>query len=351
MPSIDSCLRACSRLAAWMGALALGLSAQAHAQTLIADMSAGPPSGAYAFASTTPRTFADLIRNPGQGEPAQPVGHLFLPPGEGKVGAVIFVPGSGGIYSAMLDYWPKQFNAAGIALFSLDLFGPRGVKSTAEDQSQVPFAADTADAFAALKLLATHPRIDRNRIAVMGASRGGITAWRSAAQRLITAQNLPDGLRFAAHIPMYAGGCVGSFRLAVRPGVFGKAPMFWVHGDADDYTPIGPCSDYAALIGQAGTPTEFLTLEGARHKFDADGRGRIQVRGAQRTLAGCPIQLDIDTLVFSNRFTGERLSAEALENVRKSACSAVGASVESNVAARDNAAKGILAFLARVYAR
>lgn len=76
--------------------------------------------------------------------------------------------GSGGIYSAMLGYWPEQFNAAGYAVLSVDSFGPRGVKSTATDQSQVPFAADVADAFAALKLLASHPRIDAGRIAIMG---------------------------------------------------------------------------------------------------------------------------------------------------------------------------------------
>ena len=53
------------------------------------------------------------------------------------------------------------------ALFSIDSFGPRGVKSTAEDQSLVPFAADVADAFAALRLMATHPRVDPQRIAIM----------------------------------------------------------------------------------------------------------------------------------------------------------------------------------------
>ncbi len=111
------------------------------------------------------------------------VGHLFLPPGNEKVPAVVLVHGSGGIYKALLDYWPQQFNAAGIAVFTLDMFGPRGVQSTAEDQSQVPFAADVADAFAALRVLATHPRIDPRRIAVMGFSRGGIATLRASVER------------------------------------------------------------------------------------------------------------------------------------------------------------------------
>jgi dienelactone hydrolase len=208
----------------------------AMAQTAVADFKAGPGNGEYGFASWTPKTLPELMRGQGSAEAQNVTGHLFLPPGETKVPAVLLVHGSGGLYSAMLDYWPKAFNAAGIAVFAMDSFGPRGVKSTADDQSQVPFTADTADAFAALKLLATHPRIDAQRIAVMGLSRGGITVQRSAVERIVASQKLPDGLRFAAHIPVYSGGCVGAFRLRVKPGVFAKAPQLWLHGSADDYT-------------------------------------------------------------------------------------------------------------------
>ncbi len=352
-------LRACMVRPAVSCALALPVLAcllaaptsQAQAPTLVSDFSAGPPTGVYAFASSTPRSLPELLRGPGNGEPAQPLGHLFLPAGDGKVGAVIFVPGSGGIYGAMLDYWPRQFNAAGIAVLSLDMFGPRGVKSTAEDQSQVPFAADTADAFAALRLLATHPRIDPRRIAVLGTSRGGITAFRSAAEKVIASQKLPDGLRFAAHIQMYAGGCVGAFRLIANPGVFGKRPMLWVHGDADDYAQMAPCKEYAAQIEQAGTPTEFVVIEGARHKFDADGLRLTQVRGAQRTLADCPLQFDIDAMAYSDRTSGTRLNGAAVQELTRSRCSAIGASGQGSAAARDTAAKAIVAFLSRVYAQ
>ena len=151
------------------------------------------------------------------------------------------------MYKRQLDYWPKQFNAVDMAVFTLDMFGPRGVKSTAEDQSQVPFAADTADAFAALKILATHPRIDSQHIAIMGFSRGGIATLRVAVEKIIASQKLPDGLRFAAVIPTYSGGCNGIFRLVVKPGVFSKAPMLFIHGDADDYTSIGPCQDLSLI--------------------------------------------------------------------------------------------------------
>lgn len=325
------------------------LGGAALAQKAVTSFSDGPPNGQYKFASSTPKTLPDLLKGDAQGERTDVVGHLFLPKGAEKVPAVILMHGSGGIYGAMTDYWPKQFNAAGIAVFSMDSFGPRGVKSTAEDQSQVPPAADVADVFAALKLLATHPRIDPKRIAIMGFSRGGMTTWRAAAERIVVSQKLPDGLRFAAHIPVYSGGCAGLFRLMVKPGTFSKAPMLWIHGDADDYTPIGPCQEYAEKIGKAGTPVEFAVIKGARHKFDADGLKRTQIAGAQTSQPNCPIEVDIDIMAVFDRTTGQRLQGEAYQAMLKK-CAGRGASVEGNTAARDTAAKAAVAFLRKVFA-
>ena len=334
-----------------LGLLAGLASVPSWSQDLLADMSAAPPTGKYSFVSSTPKSLPELLRGPGQGEPANVVGHLFLPaePAAGKLGAVILVHGSGGIYDAMLDYWPKRFNAAGLAVLSLDSLGPRGVKSTAEDQSQVPFAADTADAFAALRVLSTHPRVDPGRIAVMGFSRGGITAWRSAINRVIVSQKLPGDLRFAAHVPVYAGGCVGIFRVTPKAGVFSTAPMLWVHGDADDYTPIGPCRDYAEKIGQTGTPVTFTAIPGAQHKFDMDDTRKVTIRGAQRTLEDCPLETDVDAMAVIDRKTGQRLAGEAIAAMQKS-CAATGASVQGDRAARDKAAEAITAFLTKALA-
>lgn len=326
--------------------------AVATAQDIVADFAAGQPTGIYSFASSTPKTFGALLRGDAPGD-VNIVGHLFLPSGneKEKIPAVVMMHGSSGIYRAMLDYWPKQLNGAGYAVLSVDSFGPRGVKSTAEDQSQVPFGADIADAFAALKLMASHPRIDAGRIAIMGFSRGGITAWRTAVERVIAARKLPDGLRFAAHVPVYAGGCVGAFRLIVKPGVFSKAPMLWMHGDADDYTSMAACRDYAEQIGKAGTPVEFVVIEGARHKFDSDDTKRVTLRSAQKTLEGCSVEVDIETLAAYDRFTGQRLQGEGYQSVLKKSCNALGATTEGNRAARDKAAQATLTFLRKVFTR
>jgi dienelactone hydrolase len=323
--------------------------APVRSQDVVADFAAGQQNGRYAFASWTPKTLPELIKGDSQTQPVNILGNLFLPSSGEKVPAVVLMHGSGGIYQAMLDFWPKQFNAAGIAVLSVDSFSPRGVHSTAEDQSLVPFAADSADAFAALKLLASHPRIDPKRIAIMGFSRGGITTWRTAVERIIRSQKQLDGLRFAAHIPVYSGGCVGAFRLIAKPGVFSTAPMLWIHGDADDYTPIGPCRDYAERIGKAGTPVELVTIEGARHKFDSDDLKQYYGRSLQKTKEDCPIEIDINDFAAYHRVTGQRLQGDAYQAASR-ACGTRGATVEGNTKAREKAAQTAVSFLRKVFA-
>jgi dienelactone hydrolase len=335
------------RTAALAAAAFVVCASSAFAQKAVTSFDAAAANGAYKFASATPQTLGDLAKGV-PGKPAEIVGHLFLPKGDGKVPAVILVHGSGGIYSAMTDYWPKTFNAAGIAVFSLDTFGPRGVKSTAEDQTLVPFSADINDAFAALKLLSTHPRVDAKRIAVMGFSRGGTTAWRAGVERVNAWMKMPDGLRFAAHIPVYAGGCSGLLRFAPKAGVFGKAPMLWIHGEADDYTPIGPCREYSAEIGKLGTPVEFVALKGAHHKFDQDDTRLLKNANLLTTIPNCPYEFDVETFAIVDRTNGQRIAADQIQ-AATAKCRGKGASVQGNKAARDEAAKAAVAFLRKVF--
>lgn len=348
LPPVLAPVRRVAAIVAFASA-AIGPIAAAQSPEVVADFASGPGSGRYAFASSTPKGLPELLAGTAPND-VTIVGQLFLPPGTGKAPAVLLIHGSGGMYSALLDYWPKKLNAAGIAVFAIDMFGPRGVQSTADDQSAVPFTADVADAFASLRLLATHPRLDAKRIAVMGFSRGGAAAWRTGLVRVIASQKLPEGLRFAAHVPVYTGGCTGLLRVVVKPGVFAKEPMLFIHGEADDYTPIAPCRAFADEIRNAGTPVEFVAIPGAMHKFDQDDLRRTFIRGAVRSKAECPLEFDIDTLYAYDRSTGQRLQGDAFRDMLRS-CSATGANVEGNHAARDQAADAALAFLAKAFTR
>lgn len=313
----------------------------------VADFRSGPGNGLYSYASSTPATVMDLIQTSRPRTAATAQGQLVLPasaPADARLPAVVLVHGSGGVYPEELSYWAKLLNEQGIAAFVIDVFSPRGVKSTGEDQSQVPFAADTADAFAALGMLASHPRIDPQRIAVMGFSRGGITAVRSGVLPIIKGA-APAGLRFAAHVALYSGGCSGVLAVTAKPGAFSPEPMLFVHGEADDYAYISDCRSYAQRIAAAGTPTEFVALPGVRHKFDVDSSRRINLPSNTKTKEGCPLEYDIVDVKMRDRRSGEALTLAKMKEVERELCSAKGASMEGDQKARDTAGKAVIAFL------
>jgi dienelactone hydrolase len=326
------------------------LLAVGTAQTAVAanDFSTGPGNGHHSFASTTPATVVDLI-NSQRPRPAVTIsGELLLPAGPAKVPVVVLMHGSGGVYPELSSFWAKHFNDAGIGAFIVDVFGPRGVRSTVEDQGQVPFAADTADAFAALGLLATHPRIDARRVAVMGFSRGAMTAIRSAAVRIADGSAALPGQRFAAHIGVYSGGCAGGLAVTAKPGVFSGAPMLFLHGDADDYTYASDCRAYADRLRAAGTAVDFVLLPGARHKFDADNPQRIYLRTAVKTREGCPLEFDLQDMAYRDRRSGEALPFDRGQAMlRGELCTDRGASVEGDRKARDAAAAAVIEFLTK----
>jgi dienelactone hydrolase len=329
----------------------LGSAARSQNATTVADFQGAPGNGVYNYASSTPATVMDLMQSNRPRPAATARGELVLPApmaADAKLPAVVLVHGSGGVYPEEVSFWAKRFNEQGIAAFVIDVFGPRGVKSTGEDQSLVPFTADTADAFAALGLLATHPRIDAKRIAVMGFSRGGTTALRSAVVRIANG-SATSTARFAAHLAIYSGGCAGSLSVTPKAGVFGPAPILFVHGDADDYTYLSDCRAYAERIAAAGTPTEVVALPGARHKFDADDLKRVFVRNNPKVKEGCPLEFDVIDLTMRDRRSGEALSTDTAQALGRELCVDKGATLEGNRGAREAAGKAVSVFLAKVF--
>src|SRR6266404_2261750 len=149
-------------------------------------------------------TDSDLLAGR-DGKPVSITGKLRVPKAANdKLPAVILLHGLGGIGGAgsTIDEWSKELNQLRIATFAIDSFAGRGIVSTVMDQTQLGRLNMVSDAYRALDLLAKDPRIDSNRIAVIGFSRGGQSALYSAMNRF--SGKLGNKLRFAAHVVFYA---------------------------------------------------------------------------------------------------------------------------------------------------
>jgi dienelactone hydrolase len=188
-----------------------------------------------------------------------------------KVPAVVLSHGSGGISPAAYDGWRPAFNRAGIALFVVDSFKPRGVDSTVSDQGRVTFPSQIADALNALRVLANHPQIDRTRIFIIGMSRGGgvafDTAWPTWQRPVDT-----NGAQFAGHIALYPSGCDVRFRTDDREKM--TAPVFMALADVnnEDWQNGNNCIKYAEELARKGNPIVYKEYKGTYHGFDTNNR-------------------------------------------------------------------------------
>lgn len=201
-----------------------------------------------------------------RGEPGKPVvvaGELRIPrPGTDKLPAVIVAHASGGI-NAGIDRWAQELNTIGVAVFLVDSFSGRGISSVPPDPSNDSVMWMIVDAYRALGMLAQHPRIDSQRIAIMGWSTGGPVAIYTSMERFWRAYG-PPNVQFAAHIGFY-GSCAVVYRDEEK--VTGK-PIRIFHGTDDDLELIGPCRAYVARLKKGGADVALNEYPGVQHGYD-----------------------------------------------------------------------------------
>lgn len=197
------------------------------------------------------------------GKPATIAGVLRIPrPGTERLPAVILLHGSSGV-GGNVDYWQQQFNGMGVATFVLDYFSGRGIENTNADQSKLGPLTEIIDVYRSLALLAAHPRIDANRIAVMGFSRGGRVALYSSLTRF-QRMYAPQGASFAAYIAFYP---ICNTRYLEDEAVSDR-PIRLFHGTADDYVSVVPCRAYVERLRKAGKDVQLTEYADAHHVFD-----------------------------------------------------------------------------------
>jgi dienelactone hydrolase len=189
-------------------------------------------------------------------------GALRIPTGQGRLPVVVLQHGSGGM-AANVEMWSRELNALGVSTLALDGFTGRGLTSVNTDQALLGRLNFVLDIYRALDELAKHPRVDPQRIALMGFSRGGQAALYASLKRFHKMWNR-SGIELAAYIPFYpdcATTFVADTEVADRPiRIFG--------GTQDDYNPIALCKAYVARLKAAGRDVQVTEYPSASHAFD-----------------------------------------------------------------------------------
>ncbi len=204
-----------------------------------------------------------------RGKQATIIAELQLPRGTGKVPAMIIHHGSGGVAAEREGRYAREMVNVGVAALVIDSFKGRGIVSTVKDQSAVSAQEMADDAFAALRLLASHPRIASDRVGILGFSKGATAALLTALERRAK-RALPDGLRFAVHVSLYPS-CDSHY---YRPKSTGS-PIYLLLGGADTYAGVGPCQEYATALKAEGAAIDVTVYPGAPHGFDMERSYRV----------------------------------------------------------------------------
>ncbi len=306
-----------------------------------ADLSGGE-AGPIAFATTSPYDFPEMIA--GTAEPAEIYGRLVMPEGTGPVrGAAILSHGSGGV-GGRQERMAERLAEAGIAAFVVDHFGPREIGSTVRDQLRLTAQGMLADAMAAKRLLASHPRIPADRIGIIGWSKGAITAVLGAVDRLAGyAAGGPERFAFAVAYYPFCGFDLGDEALAT--------PLLMLLGGADDWTPAAPCAALAESWAGAGHAAEAVIYPDAPHGFDSGLPFTFTVDRAitvRETSARCTLDAHPEDGRTVTLDGGHRLDSLEGRMAFLEACGVRGVEFGGDRAARRASIARTLAFLDRV---
>jgi dienelactone hydrolase len=307
---------------------ACALPPQAHAQTTRIEL--------HAFRSTT-LTDQQFLNGVKEGQPVTIAGELRLPRrGKERLPAVVLLHGSGGL-SASHARWAEELTGMGIATFLVDSFTGRGIVSVSASQETLGRLAMIIDAYRALDALAPDSRIDADKIAVLGFSRGGQSALYAGLRRFQKMHG-PPGIEFAAYISFYPA-CNTRFR--DDENVTGR-PVHIHHGLDDNYNPIEPCQAYIDRLHAAGKKTVMLTeYPGAHHGFDNPGNPTPVRAERSQSTALCALQEDANGRVINSR-TGKPFNY-------KDTCVRLGPTVGYNAEQHAAAVKSVKEFLAVVF--
>ena len=259
-------------------------------------------------------------------------GMLRIPAASGKLPVVVLVHESGGIGSNF-PYWEQEFGRLGIATFSFDAMTGRGLpQGTSANQRVLGRLNMIIDIYHSLEILAKHPRIDPERVVIMGFSRGGQATLYASEARFQAMWN-KSGIKPLAYLPFYPD-CGTTYRDDTNV----TGPIHIFHGTVDSYNPIAPCKAFMARLIASGHDVKMSEYPHAEHSFDGpiSPNPPIVSKGSQSVRA-CH-QTESDNGVLINDATGKPFTYD-------DECVKLDPKVGADPEARELAAAEITAYL------
>ena len=213
-----------------------------------------------------------------QGEPIRQPSFWFRAPVAGPAPAIVLLHGCGGPYS---DAYPSRLsvrmreyaallNGQGWHVLVTDSLSPRGERELCTQRIGTRKVTQTQrrrDALGAMQWLASRAEVDAQRVGLLGWSHGAsnVLASTNAAHPEVAASTARPAFAVA-----FYPGCDEELRRGYRP----TAPLLMLLGDADDWTPPGPCK---ALAQQSAEPKpQVEAYAGAYHGFDGTAPVRLR---------------------------------------------------------------------------
>lgn len=333
-------MRVPGSMAAVLAAAASLLLLWAAASTVQAQQDKAQPAQAWRIEKVSFLT--NVVEDTTNDEDLRVPARLYLPTSvRGRHPAVVIVPSSGGVEAVREIYYAEELARAGIAALVVDSFAARDVSSSVEDQSLMENWDVEQDALAALRFLAADSRINSQRIAIMGVSKGGTVARDSA---LVVRRKWADAGRvmFAAHIAI-SPDCVWTNRSTATTG----APILFLLAELDDQTPAEPCRRQALRYLAAGNPrVETKLYVGAHHAWEELGPAP---RYGTRTenYSNCRVWIEDDGSMISAD-TGEIVPEKKWRDWARKTCMTLGATCCGGTPGlKEAATRDIISFLHR----
>lgn len=256
---------------------------EAGAQSMPKDVAARVELYAIPSLTISDRQF---LTGDSNGTPVTVAAELRIAQGQGRLPVVVLMHGSSGV-AANTEPWVRHFNAMGISTLVIDGFSGRGLTVVGPNQALLGRLNLIVDIYRSLEILARHPRVDPDRIVLMGFSRGGQAALYASLDRFNKLWN-KSGIQFAGYIPFYpdcATTYVGDTDVTPRP-------IRIFHGTPDDYNPVASCKAYVARLQAAGRDAVLTEYPDSQHAFDLGllGVESNLVSANAQTVRHCHIQ-------------------------------------------------------------